>query len=692
TGTFAGLPVTPGGTPVQATFGATTYNFLLSYAGADGNDIVLLNVDGQPSVAYVDDAVSNFGTASPLSAGRFIVDADPGTPGDQTAIFGFTAFNAIHEAVGDGVHPGVAPGGTVVVQHGVYSETVDLTSNKTLRLTPLDSSASPASSTVEIGSLSGSTGSTIDLQSNHLRVGDASGSHRIDSVIQGAGSLTKIGDDTLILGGANTYSGGTTIGGGTLRSGANNVVPDSTVSIAAAAALDLDGYSDAIGALTIAAGPSSGGAILTGSGVLTLGGDISVTGGVSDVASATIAGVLDLGAASRTMAVSDAGAAVDLAITAEITSASGAFGLTKSGGGTLSLGGASTYTGSTLVSSGVLLATNSSGSATGSGAVTVAGGAKLGGGGRISGPVSMTDSSTISPGTLAATTGILTTGALTLGPSTTVQVQLNGATAGTGYDRISAPSVDLGGATLDLSRAATAALVAGSFMIVENTGSSPITGRFAGYPDNPTLITIDDVPFVLRYTGGPGNNDVVLSVVASTNLYVDDDWAGTEPGATPATSEPAGLIFGYNAFDNLQDALDIASPGGSVFIYGGDYATPVTIDKFLAPIRIAVNPATPAETTVSLAGSWTLAESATFNLLGATTLSFANTIDADVDVAAESLTINGGAGSAVEFHGAVGGTQPLGSLSTDAGGSTRIGANITTDGTQSYGDDVSLLS
>ena len=69
--------------------------------------------------------------------------------------------------------------------------------------------------------------------------------------------LNKTGAGTLILSGANSYTGGTDIQAGTLRLGASNVIPDrSTVKVAAIAAgqtatLDANGNSDTIGSLTL---------------------------------------------------------------------------------------------------------------------------------------------------------------------------------------------------------------------------------------------------------------------------------------------------------------------------------------------------------------------------------------------------------------------------------------------------------
>ena len=65
--------------------------------------------------------------------------------------------------------------------------------------------------------------------------------------ISGDGSLTKQGDGTLIVAGANTYTGSTNVLAGTLRAGAANTFSAaSAVDLAAGATLDLGGYNQSI--------------------------------------------------------------------------------------------------------------------------------------------------------------------------------------------------------------------------------------------------------------------------------------------------------------------------------------------------------------------------------------------------------------------------------------------------------------
>ena len=126
------------------------------------------------------------------------------------------------------------------------------------------------------------------------------------------GKLTKYGPGTLILSGANNYTGATTITGGILQAGAVNTLSQfSAVTVDTGGTLDLNNFSQRIGSLA-------------GSGSVTLGAATLTTG--VDNTNTTFSGGI-----------------------------SGTGGLTKIGTGTMTLTGTNTYSGATTVNRGTLL-------------------------------------------------------------------------------------------------------------------------------------------------------------------------------------------------------------------------------------------------------------------------------------------------------------------------------------------------
>src|SRR5205823_11494556 len=63
-----------------------------------------------------------------------------------------------------------------------------------------------------------------------------------------------------------------------------------------------------------------------------------------------------------------------------------------------------------------------------------------------------------------------------------------------------------------------------------------------------------------------------------TTVYVDDSWAGTPFGTNPSNDPialPAPLVFGYDAFADIQSGVNAVASGGTLVIFGGTYSAAV---------------------------------------------------------------------------------------------------------------------
>jgi autotransporter-associated beta strand protein len=99
-------------------------------------------------------------------------------------------------------------------------------------------------------------------------------------------SLTKTGEGTQTLAGANTYTGAMRIEAGTLKLGANDVLPNTAITMSGGT-LDADTYSDTLGALTVTGDASisfgAGGALIfPDSSGMTWTGTLNITGAFVD--------------------------------------------------------------------------------------------------------------------------------------------------------------------------------------------------------------------------------------------------------------------------------------------------------------------------------------------------------------------------------------------------------------------------
>jgi len=440
------------------------------------------------------------------------------------------------------------------------------------------------------------------------------------NLIDGSSGLTKSGNSTLTLtGGANAYTGVTSVGGGTLivSTLANGGLPsDIGASSSAAANLVLNG-----GTLQYL---GSGAAINRQFSVGTLGGtlDSSGTGALNLTANQAL-GFSGSGVHTLTLTGSDASGDT---LTANIgDSSGGATSLTKSGSGIWTLLGTNTYSGTTtILGGGELRIGNGGGSGTiGSGNIYNDGSsldfdsaATLTVNGVISGNGSLTNDGTgttillnnntysgatvINAGTLQLGNGG-GTGTLTGGGSITNNSKMvfdstasffyvgNGI-HGTGNVEVKAGTVkyvgnnDYTGWTLidsgaiftpdDNNTGNTGTL---STSVITNNG----TLRLEGYTTR-TAMYANIVGTGKLQVGATGANfDQGDEVLGGTNTYTGGTYIGEThlvlgDGSTPGAGSIVGNVYFVNNFEDAGDGgrrLKFDRPGGDDFVFSGNIVT-----------------------------------------------------------------------------------------------------------------------
>jgi hypothetical protein len=147
------------------------------------------------------------------------------------------------------------------------------------------------------------------------------------------------------------------------------------------------------------------------------------------------------------------------------------------------------------------------------GKVIVSTGGTLKGTGTVS-DVSLLTLARLAPG---ESPGCINTGNLTFSSGSFYDVEIEGVTECTEYDRTNVTgSVDVTGANLNLTLPGTyVPSVNTSFMIIDNDGSDAVVGTFNGLEDGATF-EVNGVNFQINYNGGDGNDVMVLAIATPT--------------------------------------------------------------------------------------------------------------------------------------------------------------------------------
>jgi fibronectin-binding autotransporter adhesin len=342
------------------------------------------------------------------------------------------------------------------------------------------------------GSITGTTGVLTSGATYDMRSGSVS------AILGGSVGLTKTTVGTVTLTNANTYTGTTTVSGGTLGLSGAGRLSDSSSLVVNGGTFDIGSVSDTVAGVQLTSGS------ITGSG-----GTLTSTS-TFDVQGGSVSAILG-----------------------------GSVGLTKTTAGTVTLSGINTYTGATLLSNGDLVVDGSIGSSS----LTTIDGGTLRGTGTV-GAIQLNSGGAINPA------GISTAGTLNTGNIAIVDGQLRFNLGGTGvgqYDQLNTTgTINLAaggaGAKLVLDAIGTLATTLindaasgytttnalnNAFTLVSNDLTEAIGGAFAKGTfgsTNTKVVTISGLDFVegllgsgyygrINYAAGSDSNDIVLKIV-----------------------------------------------------------------------------------------------------------------------------------------------------------------------------------
>ncbi|EBD4606879.1 fibronectin-binding autotransporter adhesin ShdA [Salmonella enterica] len=359
----------------------------------------------------------------------------------------------------------------------------------------------------------------------------------LDNNVTGEGQIVKSGSDELIVTGDNTYSGGTTISGGTLT--ADHADSLGTGAVANSGVLQV-GEGELENTLS-----GSGSLVKTGTGELTLSGDNTYSGGTTIIGGTLTADHADL---LGTGAVANSGV-LQVGEGELENTLSGSGSLVKTGTGELTLSGDNSYSGDTTIADGTLIAANVN--ALGSGNIDNSGTLML----DANGAFELANITTHTGATTALAAGsTLDAGQLTQEDGSTLSIDLGAATDDA---VITADSVTLGG-TLNVTGigSVTDSWTPEAYTYTLIDSDSAITSDF----DDLTIAGMnrEDVDFLTIDGKVDEADNTHYDLTASLSWYADRDNATTDAHGTFTLSDPDGS---FNVAATLTDVDDTLDPG-----------------------------------------------------------------------------------------------------------------------------------
>ncbi|WP_187787605.1 autotransporter outer membrane beta-barrel domain-containing protein [Salmonella sp. S064_01380] len=489
------------------------------------------------SQGTLDNNVTGEGQIVKSGSDELIVTGD-NTYSGGTTISGGTLTADHADSLGTGA---VANSGVLQVGEGELENTLSgsgsLVKTGTGELTLSGDNTYSGGTTITGGTLTAdhadSLGSGDIDNSGVLKVGEGD----LENTLSGSGSLVKTGTGELTLSGDNSYSGGTTIIGGTLT--ADHADSLGTGAVANSGVLQV-GEGELENTLS-----GSGSLVKTGTGELTLSGDNSYSGGTTIIGGTLTADHAD---SLGTGAVANSGV-LQVGEGELENTLSGSGSLVKTGTGELTLSGDNSYSGDTTIADGTLIAANVN--ALGSGNIDNSGTLML----DANGAFELANITTHTGATTALAAGsTLDAGQLTQEDGSTLSIDLGAATDDA---VITADSVTLGG-TLNVTGigSVTDSWTPEAYTYTLIDSDSAITSDF----DDLTIAGMnrEDVDFLTIDGKVDEADNTHYDLTASLSWYADRDNATTDAHGTFTLSDPDGS---FNVAATLTDVDDTLDPG-----------------------------------------------------------------------------------------------------------------------------------